>query len=162
MCQWRLPGRSRLQYESMVLRIDSSSDIGVILREFTWSNSVLGGSENHAPSVPPFREPRYSNGLDTRKTIAVQRSLVQFIPSQAWFAGPVTTSSRLQINHGDLPASCRFGSHATDVNEHIDPHPHSNPGQPIACQTTGLGGGEDGSERPELGGSYLLIAAYAD
>jgi len=40
-------------------------------------NSVLGGSENHPPSVPPFREPGFNIGPDTRKAIAVQHSLVQ-------------------------------------------------------------------------------------
>jgi hypothetical protein len=41
------------------------------------SNSLLGGSENHAPSVPPFREPHCGIGLNNRKTIAVQCSLAE-------------------------------------------------------------------------------------
>jgi hypothetical protein len=38
-------------------------------------NFFLAGSENHASQVPPFREPSWGIGLDTRKTIAVQCSL---------------------------------------------------------------------------------------
>ena len=45
------------------------------------SNSELGGSENHAQSVHPFHEPRLHIGLDTRKNIAVQRSLLQVTQS---------------------------------------------------------------------------------
>jgi len=39
------------------------------------ANSFLASSENHAPKVPPFREPPCGIGMNTRKTIAVQCSL---------------------------------------------------------------------------------------
>jgi hypothetical protein len=58
------------------------------------SNSLLGGSENHTLSISPFREPRFSIGMDTRKTIAVQLSLMQATQAKAWFAGSITTCSR--------------------------------------------------------------------
>jgi hypothetical protein len=38
------------------------------------ANSILGGSENHLPNVPHFREPRCGIELDIRKAIAVQYS----------------------------------------------------------------------------------------
>jgi hypothetical protein len=66
----------------------------IVLGSVPWgSNSVLGVSENHAPSALPLREPRFSIWLDTRKIIAVQRSLVQVIQAQAWFAGQITIPS---------------------------------------------------------------------
>ena len=37
--------------------------------------SFLASSENHAPKVPPFREPPCGIGMNTRKAIAVQCSL---------------------------------------------------------------------------------------
>ena len=57
------------------------------------SNSLLGGSENHAPSVPPFREPRCGIALYNRKTIAVQCSLAEATQAWEWFAGPITKCS---------------------------------------------------------------------
>ncbi len=36
------------------------------------SNSLLGGSENHALSIPPFRELLCGIGLNIRKIIAMQ------------------------------------------------------------------------------------------
>ncbi len=56
-------------------------------------NSLLGGSENHTPSVPPFREPGCFIGQNNRKTIAVQCSLADFTQAWEWFAGPTTTCS---------------------------------------------------------------------
>jgi hypothetical protein len=39
------------------------------------SNYVLGGSENHAESVPPFPQTTLQHGAGYSKTIAVQGSL---------------------------------------------------------------------------------------
>ena len=66
---------------------------------------------------PPFREPRFNIGPDTRKTILVQSSLVQLTQTQAGFAGPITTSSRTQTNYEGFHASWRLGLHAIDINE---------------------------------------------
>lgn len=55
------------------------------------SNSLLEGSEKHAPSVPHLREPLCGIGLVIRKTIAMQYSLAKATQTWAWFAGPITT-----------------------------------------------------------------------
>ncbi len=48
---------------------------GFLCQPLDLANSFLAGSENHAPQVPPYREPPWGIGLATRKTIAVQCSL---------------------------------------------------------------------------------------
>ena len=51
-------------------------------------------------------------------------------------------------------------THLIVVKKSVNPNAHPDYWQPIACETTGLGGDDAGTERSELGGSCILIVAH--
>ena len=56
-------------------------------------NYVLGGSENHAESTPPFPQATLQHGAGYSRNIEVQGFLTGFSQVLGWFAGPITTCS---------------------------------------------------------------------
>jgi hypothetical protein len=42
----------------------------------------------------------------------------------------------------------------------VNSNAHSDPGEPIPCETMGLGGGDAGTYKTDFSGSCILIAAF--